>query len=360
MNNSRSFKQLDDLVQQELDRGTFPGAVILVQKSREKVHHSAYGLRAEVPRKEEMSQDTIFDLASLTKVVVTTTLALRLIEMGQWKLSDSVERYLDEFDNPEITVLNLLTHTSGLTAWADLFSGSGKREDALEKLFTDRWPILEPVVPPGEQVIYSDLNFIVLGLAIEKTVGKCLAEIAREEIFCPMDMKDTCFNPAEEVKSRVAPTEDSPLRKGIIRGSVHDENCHALEGVSGHAGLFSTAADLGNFVSALLNDGSYRNRRLLGARAIDLLRRNYTEGLSENRGLGWKLAGKEATSAGIFFSASSFGHTGFTGGSIWLDPARDVGIIILTNRVHPERSRGKETIGDFRARVHNLILGELL
>jgi len=360
MNRNHSFEQLDDLVREELDRGTFPGAVILVQKGQEKVHHSAYGLRAEVPGREEMSRDTIFDLASLTKVVVTTTLALRLMEKGKWKLSDPVERYLEEFDNSGITLHQLLTHTSGLTAWADLFSGSDNREDALDKLFTDRWPILEPVVPPGEQVIYSDLNFILLGLAIERSIGADLAEFAREEIFVPLDMKDTCFKPKREVRNRVAPTEDSPLRKGVIRGRVHDENCFALGEVSGHAGLFSTASDLGNFVSALLNDERPGNEGLLSTEAINLLKRNFTEGLSQNRGLGWRLAGKEATSAGDFFSASAFGHTGFTGGSIWLDPFRNVGTIILTNRVHPERNRGKEAIGDFRARTHNLILGEIL
>ena len=359
MSDNISFEVLDELVEREIDRGTFPGAVVLVKKGRKTIKHEAYGNKSELPSKERMSEDTIFDLASLTKAVVTTTLALRLIERGAWKLSDPISKYYNEFKNPNITLKHLLTHTSGLIPWIDLFSDSKNREEAIEKLLTDKWPILTPVVPPMQEVIYSDLNFIILGLAIEKVCGKALEELAREEIFLPLEMKDTFFNPPENLIKRIAPTEKHPAGDGFIRGKVHDENCRALGGVSGHAGLFSTAVDLGKFVGALLNKGSYKDYKLLGRATVEKLETNFTKGLDGSRSLGWKLSGEGSPSSGDILSSSSFGHTGFTGGSIWMDPIRDMGTIVLTNRVHPDRSRGAEDIQDFRARVNNVILGEL-
>lgn len=354
-----SLEKLDELLKHEIERGTFPGAVILVRDENKKIKHQAYGLKSEVPTKEEMKKETIFDLASLTKVVVTTTLALKLIEEGCWKLEDPVSKYLVEFGNQKILLRHLLTHTSGLIPWIDLFSGIKNRAEALKKLFTDKWPVLEPIALPDARVTYSDLNFIILGLAIERVTGETLDDLAEEELFRPLNMDDTCFNPPEDVERRIAPTEEKGSDQGVIRGNVHDENCRSLGGVSGHAGLFSTAEDLGKFAGMLLNKGKLQGRRILGRRTLKLAQKNHTEGLNRRRGLGWELQGREAGSAGDLLSERSIGHTGFTGGSIWIDQEARVATVILTNRVHPDRDRGKEEIGDFRARAHNLVLSEL-
>lgn len=359
MKSNSSFARVDELVKGEIKEGTFPGGVLLVRDKEGTLKHDAYGLKAEVPAQEPMELDTIFDLASLTKVVVTTTLALQMVESGIWSLSDPVSRYVDEFVNQDISLRDLLTHTSGLIPWTDLFSGTADREGALERLFTDRWPILEPLVPPMEQVIYSDLNFILLGLALERVSEKKLNDLSREKIFHPLKMEDTGFNPSADLRNRIAPTEDSPTRGKVIRGRVHDENCYALGGVSGHAGLFATAKDLGNFVGCFLNGGSFKGERILGSATVDLLERNFTKGIGDRRTLGWQLQGKNANSAGNLQSPESFGHTGFTGGSIWIDPSNNVGTVFLTNRVHPDRNRGKDRIGDFRGRLHNTIMGEI-
>ena len=353
------YERVDEIVKEELNQGTFPGAVVLVQDQNEVLFHRSYGSRAEVPEEETMETDTIFDLASLTKVVATTTLAIKLVEDGIWKLRDPLSRYVAEFDHSEVTLLNLLTHTSGLVPWVDLFSGKRGREDSLKKLFTDKWPVLNPVVPPGERVIYSDLNFILLGIALKRITGTDLDDLARNEIFEPLNMDNSSFNPPDRLNERIAPTEKSSRRNTILRGEVHDENCYALGGVSGHAGLFSTAGDLANFLSVLLNGGEFNGKRFISAGSVRLFNRNFTSKLNENRGLGWKLQGEETESAGDLLSKTSFGHTGFTGGSIWVDPQENLGIILLTNRVHPERSRGQDRINDFRARVNNVILGEL-
>ncbi len=352
-------KKVDEIVKEELDHGTFPGAVVLVRNQNEVLFHRSYGSRAEVPEEQSMETDTIFDLASLTKVVVTTTLAVRLVEDGVWALRDPLSKYVAEFDRSEITLLNLLTHTSGLVPWIDLFSGKTDRGDSLKKLFTDKWPILNPVIPPGERVIYSDLNFILLGIAIRRVTGTDLDTFARKEIFKPLEMENSFFNPPDSLAGRIAPTERSSRRGGVIRGEVHDENCHALGGVSGHAGLFSTASDLSNFVSSLLNSGKFKEKRVLSASSIELFKENYTPDMNENRSLGWELQGKKSESAGDLLSKNSFGHTGFTGGSIWVDLEEKLGIILLTNRVHPKRDRGQGRIGVFRARINNAILGEL-
>ncbi|MBS3788121.1 MAG: serine hydrolase [Candidatus Bipolaricaulota bacterium] len=356
---SPTFDRVDDLIEEELEEGTFPGGVLLIRETESVLKHEYYGLKSENPSPEAVEPGTIFDLASLTKVVVTTTLTLQLVESGVWSLTDPVSDYLDEFSNREVTLKDLLTHTSGLMPWTDLFSGTADREGALERLFTDRWPILEPILPPRDKVIYSDLNFILLGLAIERVKGESLDDLSREKIFRALGMEDTGFNPSATLMERIAPTEDSPTRGEIIRGQVHDENCHALGGVSGHAGLFGPAKDLGNFVASLLNRGSFKGKRILGSATVDLLGRNFTKGLGDRRTLGWQLQGKDADSAGNLLSPESFGHTGFTGGSIWIDPAHNLGTVFLTNRVHPDRNRGKDRIGDFRGRLHNTIIGEI-
>jgi len=356
MKTNQKLDPVDSLIEKEIEAGTFPGGVLLIKGKENTLKHRAYGLKSETPGEEAMELGTIFDLASLTKVVATTTIALHLVETGNWNLDNPVSKYLARFHNQDISLKHLLTHTSGLIPWTDLFSGTGCRDEALSRLFTDNWPILEPVVPPGERVIYSDLNFILLGLALEEVGGGNLEQLAREHVFDPLGMANTGFKPEPEVKQRIAPTEDSPIRGEVIRGEVHDQNCYALGGVSGHAGLFSTAEDLGRFSGALLNGGSLDGNRILGEATVNLLSRNFTKGAGDRRTLGWQLQGEEAETSGDLLSPESFGHTGFTGGSIWLDPANGLATVFLSNRVHPERNRGKERMADFRAKLHNAVL----
>ncbi|MBS3766201.1 serine hydrolase, partial [Candidatus Bipolaricaulota bacterium] len=193
----------------------------------------------------------------------------------------------------------------------------------------------------------------------ENVAGEKLDLIARDKIFGPLKMSNTCFNPPEDLERRIAPTEKKSSGAGVIRGDVHDENCRSLGGVSGHAGLFSTAEDLGEFAGLFLNKGELHGSRIMSEKTIELTQKNHTEGLSERRGLGWELQGSKAGSAGDLLSRHSIGHTGFTGGSIWIDQEEKIATVILTNRVHPDRNRGENEIGDFRARAHNLIINEL-
>jgi CubicO group peptidase (beta-lactamase class C family) len=308
----------------------------------------------EVPESREMTRDTIFDLASVTKVVVTVPLALRLVEQGLWQLDDPLARFLPEFNGHAITINHLLTHTAGIPPWANLFYYGQDRERAKRLLYTDRWPLTRPLLPPGQRVIYSDLGFILLGEAIAKLTGKPLDRLAQEWIFTPLGMKDTMFNPPISLKSRIAPTENDSQQGGVLAGTVHDETAWAMAGVSGHAGLFSTAVDLAVYAQMLLNGGFYRNARILSYRSIESMISLHTEGLNERRGFGWILQGKITTSVGDLLSERAFGHTGFTGTSLWIDPHYELIVILLTNRVHPTRERGATEIQRIRRLVNDL------
>lgn len=359
MSISRRWSRVDELVKEGLQASIFPGAVLLVRKAGKIIKHSAYGLAMEVPETKKMEENTIFDLASLTKVVVTTTLAMLLLEQGRWKLDDPVSKFLPEVKKEGITIRHLLTHTSGLPAWVDLFSGSEGKRESLKRLYSTDWPVATPAFPPGERVVYSDLGFIILGQAIERAAGEPLDVAAKGNIFQPLGMTDTTFNPPNYLEDRIAATELDEDQGNVLVGEVHDENARALGGVSGHAGLFSTARDLGVFAQMLLNMGRFNGKKVMCKSSVALMSHPQTEGLNERRALGWKLQGESSPSAGDLLSDRAFGHTGFTGTSIWIDPKYELAVILLTNRVHPSRNRGYEEIQDFRARMHNCIIGVL-
>lgn len=359
MNRNKQFQRVDTLIHNEMEENTFPGAVLLIHHKGETVKHSAYGKSMETPKKKPMHKDTIFDLASLTKVISTTTLAMQLIEEGQWRLHDSIGTYLEEMEDSDITLHHLLTHTSGLPAWVDLFSHSESKQDALERVFTKDWPVSTSILPPGERIVYSDLGYIILGQAIERVTQTPLDDLVQEKIFTPLTMKDTCYNPPEALKDRIAATERDKTRGGILVGEVHDENAWILDGVSGHAGLFSTAKDLGKFAQMLLQYGQFNDTRVMAKPTVKKMTQLHTKGMNARRGLGWKLQGKHTPSAGDLLSTEAYGHTGFTGTSLWIDPKIDLAVVLLTNRVHPTRERGANTIQDFRARFHNCIIGDL-
>jgi beta-glucosidase-like glycosyl hydrolase/CubicO group peptidase (beta-lactamase class C family) len=338
----------------------FPGGVLAVGY-RGQLAARAFGKLSYEKGAAPVGPDTIYDLASLTKVVVTTTLAARLTESpngGTLQLDAPIERYLPEWASgpqPEwrkqVTVRHLLTHTSGLPPHRDYFLTSKNKRQLLEKIFA------EPLESqPGTKEAYSDLGIILLGEIIERLTGKSLDELARTEIFRPLGMTETMFLPPKKLLPRIAPTEDDTrYRKRLIRGEVHDENAYALGGVAGHAGLFGTASDLAAFCQMLLNGGIYAHHRLL--RRSTVAEFTTPQRIADNtRTLGWAVP-TENSSSGHYFSPHSFGHTGFTGTSIWIDPDKQLFVILLTNRVHPARENQK--IQQVRPAIHDAVVEAL-
>ena len=338
-----------NFLQKEIELYHIPGAVIHISFEDEIILQKAIGNRVVFPKKQQMDIDTVFDLASLTKVVATLPATLKLMESGYIRLDDRVAFFLPEFGKngkEDITIRHLLTHTSGLPAHKEYFLKSLTTEQILQSIYEQ-----ELISPLGKKVIYSDLGIITLYKIIETITGQKFHEYVRKEIFEPLNMKETLFNPSFN-KNRYAATEYSEKLGEYKHGIVHDDNTESMGGISGHAGLFSTVNDLAKFASMIENDGFYEGERILTKASIDLSRKNYTSFDSEHRGLGWILNSPTFSSCGDFFSASSYGHTGFTGTSIWFDPEIKLHVILLTNRVHFGR---KDPILRLRPRLHNII-----
>jgi CubicO group peptidase (beta-lactamase class C family) len=285
--------------------------------------------------------DTLYDLASLTKVVVTTTLAAMLVDEGRLDLKKPVSAFVPGFRGgarDRVTVEQLLTHSSGLDWWAPFYKDlKGGRAEFLQRVLAS-----ELKYEPGARSVYSDLGVFLLGEVVERVAGEPLEALARRLIFEPLALKDTQFRPPRELLPRIAPTErypdeprDNPRHGQVAHGQVHDENAFALGGVAAHAGLFGTAPELARFAQMLLNGGVYEHRRMLSRSVIERFTRRAGVPAS-TRALGWDTPG-DGNSAGELLSARSFGHTGFTGTSVWIDPERRLFVILLTNRVHPTR-----------------------
>jgi len=338
----------------------FPGATVAIGY-RGKVSLHAFGNLSYVANSAAIETHTMYDIASLTKVVATTTLVAKLAE-GDFPvpldLDARVERYLPEWatgPQPEwrhqVTVRHLLTHTSGLPAFKEYWRTSKNKQDTLTKIFA------EPLeYEPGTKEIYSDLGIILMAEIIERLTGRTLDDLARTYIFAPLAMKDTMFRPPKTLWPSIAPTEiDNNLRHRLVQGEVHDENAFAIGGVSGHAGLFSTAPDLAAFCQMLLNGGVYAHHRIL--RRSTIAQFTTPQQLSSGtRTLGWAVP-TEGGSSGHYFSVHSFGHTGFTGTSIWIDPDRQLLVVLLTNRVHPTRENQK--IAQLRPAFHDAVMQAL-
>jgi CubicO group peptidase (beta-lactamase class C family) len=357
--------RLDSLVrylEEEVDSGAFPGAVVAVGRSSGTPFIAAVG-RHGIDDPRPVDRETVYDLASLTKVVGLTTAVMVLAAHGKIDVGAAVQRYVPAFRGPwkeAVTVRHLLTHSSGLPAWRPLFTEATTRATALA--LVDTTALLDL---PGRTTVYSDLGAIILTQAVEAIAGTRLDVYLDSAVFHPLGMTSTRFLPPLEWRDRVAPTERSQDGT-IIRGTVHDENAWKLGGVSGHAGLFSTAPDLSRFAAWLL---ATRRAAASAGTAVSsgtprvppsitrefTRRQNVVAGSS--RALGWDTP-SERSSAGTRFSASSFGHTGFTGTSIWLDPERDLYVILLTNRVHPTRENAR--IYRVRPRVAELAVDALL
>lgn len=329
--------ELDSIITAAIADGASPGVSIAVGRNGRVAYLRGYGKTDwNDPPSAAVDENTLYDMASLTKVIATVTVAMTLEESGQLDLDRTVASYLPEFNAPDkaaITIRHLLTHSGGLEAYAALFKTFHGRQEYLREI--NARPLK---YTPGSAMVYSDWDMILLQLVMERITGKTLDVLAGERIFQPLGMSDTRFLPPPEWKSRIAATELVPERGGLLRGVVHDENAWAMGGVSGHAGLFSTARDLSIFAQFLLNGGESNNVRLL--KPTTIARWTACQSKLSSRTLGWDTPSPNS-SAGHYFSARSFGHTGFTGTSIWIDPEKQLYLVLLTNRVDPTRANTK-------------------
>jgi CubicO group peptidase (beta-lactamase class C family) len=339
----------------------FPGAVAGIGGDGFE-HVQAFGRLSAEAGAPSVREDTIYDLASLTKVVVTTTLAMQLVDEGLLDLDAPVCSYVPGFvggARARVAVRGLLAHAAGLPAWAALYGDASSRAGLVARVVA-----MELEYEPGTQCVYSDLGFILLGEALERAAGAPIDALARSRVLGPLGMRDTLYCPPPALLPRVAPTEHDPWRGRLLRGEVHDENAFAMGGVAAHAGLFGTAADLGRLARVLLAGGVFEGRRLVSRATLESFTRR-VEIPGTTRALGWDTASDRVTprssvpgrpgysSAGSRLSPRSFGHTGFTGTSLWIDPERGVYVILLSNRVHP--SRANDRIRAVRARLADAV-----
>lgn len=364
--------QISEFLQSRIEAKDFPSAVYLVAEKGEIVFQDALGLAVVEPEKIEARVDTIYDLASLTKVLVTGLLCAKLIENGEINLSAEIAVYLNEFKSGakrRITNQNLLTHTSGFRAWYPfyLMNESEKHRTSADISLQIAAEYLE--CPENTKVIYSDLNFLTLAFLIEKLRGERIDKIAEKEIFEPLNLKSTFYNPPQELQRRIAASEkgnefekqtcieqgyeirdpQSAFRNRMIWGEVHDGNCYFMNGVSGHAGLFSTAEETVKIAQQFLANQTV----LLQPETCELFRTNYTKGLNEARSIAFQLAETPESTASNALAKDSFGHLGFTGTSLWIEPETERIFILLTNRTHAHELPFVN-INSVRRRFHEL------
>jgi len=363
---SQQLSHIDEAVAASIKAGETPGAVVLVARHGKIGYWKAFGDRALQPQSEPMTPDTIFDMASLTKVVATTPAFMLMIQNGLVRTGDRVKRFLPLFSGggkDEITVRELLTHFSGLPPDFDLSRPWEGHDAAFEELY--RLPTQEQ---PGKDFVYSDLNFITLAEIIRVVSGRSVDVLARQEIFEPLGMTETTFNPPASWIPRIAPTEsrDSSLRylKGSaaystqpLRGEVHDPTAWRMGGVAGHAGLFSSARDLAIYCQMLLDHGSYRGKSVLAPPTVQAMTSPQSPpGATSLRGFGWDIDTSYSAPKGDLFGGG-FGHTGFTGTSLWIHPPTGTFVIILANRLHPD---GKGDVTHLRGVIANIVVASIM
>jgi uncharacterized protein YbbC (DUF1343 family) len=336
---------ISEMAEKAIQSGKIPGVVIFIGNQGKTVYRQSFGFRALTPKKEPMPTETIFDLASLTKVIATTTAVMQLVENGKLNLEDPVFKYWPEFKTngkDRITVRDLLTHYSGLRPALDMKPKWSGYDTALRLIEEEK-----PVLLPGTNFIYSDINFIILGELISRISGEPLDTYCTEHIFKPLGMKDTGFKPSPALRARIAPTQHQYGTRGkILWGEVHDPLAYNMGGVAGHAGLFSTADDLAIFAQMVLDGGRRMGVQILSPLMIEKMTApQSTSDKMPLRGLGWNIESS-------LVSIGSIGHKGFTGTGIWIDPFSNTYVIILTNRVHP---KGKGNPESLRAKVLSLV-----
>ena len=335
----------------------FPGGVILAAKNGDIFLHKAFGYHT-YSKKKPVMRGNIYDLASITKVVATTSALMKLVDEKKLSLDDKVITYLPEFigkqkmffdQKSKVTIRHLITHTSGLPPFKKYFLMDGNIQTKIDSIMNT-----EPEIPLNQKMIYSDIGLIVLGKIIESVSQSSLDEYVDSVVFKPLGMKTTFYNPPIEKIKRIIPTEYSSLYGETIIGYVHDENAKSIGGIAGHAGLFSTASDLSIFSQMMLNGGIYGWKRIFQSQSVTNFtkRANTIEGSS--RGLGWDTPSGQS-SGGVYLSESSFGHTGFTGTSLWIDPENQIFVILLTNAVHPNRNYKNPNYFDWRQKIHSSV-----
>jgi len=337
------------LLDQARSDSAFPGAIAVIGNRDSVLVEYAVGALdwTTSPRPDE---NTLWDMASLTKVVGMTTAMMQLSEAGKVDLDAPVQRYVKEFQGPNkerVTVRHLLTHSSGLPAWRPLYKETESPGAARALAVATALDTL-----PGIRMVYSDLGAIILGLVVERVSGETLDAYLASHVFGPLRMTSTMYRPGRDLLPRIAPTEYDPWRQRHIRGEVHDENAFALGGVSGHAGLFSTGHDVARLCRMYLNGGTLDGARIASAATIQRFTSVQDSTLS-NRALGWETP-NGTNSAGHLLTRPAFGHTGFTGTSIWVDPSRDLFVILLTNRVNPTRQNLR--IGAIRTALADVVV----
>lgn len=341
-----AFAEVDSWLAQK----AFPGAVLIVGQHGRIVAEKAFGRIEAAEAAPPMPVDAIFDLASLTKVVATTTAAAILYDRGTLDLDAPVRRYLPEFIHDGITVRHLLTHSSGLKPSGVFWTKAKDRQGILAQIYA-----LPAGDPPGAVYKYQDFNIVLLGEIVARIGGQPLDRFVQRKIFRPLGMKDTGFNP--RLSPRIVPTEqDGNLRHTLVRGVVHDENAYLMGGVAGHAGLFSTASDLARLAQLYLDGGTYGHKRMLRAGTIERFRTAQGLPPGSTRALGWDMPPSTGW-AGPLASPRAIMHTGFTGTSIYIDPDRDAYVILLTNRVNP--TRDNLLINRARPAIHTAVLAAL-
>jgi uncharacterized protein YbbC (DUF1343 family)/CubicO group peptidase (beta-lactamase class C family) len=337
---------VDEQINNAVQDGLIPGAVLLIGHDGQVVYRKAYGERSLIPAREPMTVDTIFDAASLTKVVATTSSVMKLLEQGKIRIDDPVTKYLPEFQegHSPITIRNLMTHFSGLRPDLDLKPAWSGYETGIRRALIDK-----PAGPPGIRFVYSDINFILMGEIVRRLSGQMLSDFARANIFEPLGMKDSMFQPPAALRPRIAPTEIDPTTGRPLWGVVHDDTSRYMGSVAGHAGLFTTADDLAKFAQMLLDHGQANGARLFSPLTIEKF--TTPESPADQpilRGLGWDIDSPYSSNRGDLFPIGSFGHTGFTGTSMWMDPVSRSYVILLTNVVHPHRGK---SLSSLRSRV---------
>jgi uncharacterized protein YbbC (DUF1343 family)/CubicO group peptidase (beta-lactamase class C family) len=340
---------LDSIVRDAIHDDQIPGAVLLVWHNGQVVYRKAFGNRALEPRRESMTVDTIFDIASLTKVVATTTAVMQLVQKGEVRLNDPVAKYLPEFaqnGKEDITVRNLLTHFSGLRADIDLTPPWEGRDAALRLSYAET-----PAFSPDSRFLYSDTNFITLGALVERVSGSTLDAYCAKKIFTPLGMTHTRFLPPAAWRRKIAPTEYDEQGR-MLRGVVHDPRARRMGGVAGHAGVFSTADDLSKFAQALLNGSPVLSKQMVEKMTTP----QQPPTATVLRGFGWDIDSPFSSNRGELLPVGSFGHTGFTGTSMWIDPTTQTFVILLANSVHP---RGKGSAVALRSKVATAVAAAL-
>jgi CubicO group peptidase (beta-lactamase class C family) len=364
----KQLRRLDAVFEQALARKDFPGAVVLIGRKGKIVFRKAYGQSQWVPTPRAMDEAMTFDLASITKPVATATSFMLLVEEGRISLDEKVKDYVPDFvpyvdpagaPGEDARIWHLLTHTSGLPPYVEPGGHAGVEGQFGKRLSTEELVVhiarLPKTDPPGQALHYSCLGYITLAHILKKISGQDIAAFSRERIFLPLGMKHTGYCPGDRLRSLCVPTE--LLDGKPLVGVVHDPLARLQGGVSGNAGLFSTADDLAVFAQMMLRHGEYKGRRILSPLTVARMTTVWPKAAHTGRGLGWDVNSPQSTSRGDLFGPNSYGHTGYTGTSIWIDPDTETYLIFLTNRVHPD---DKGVIAALRSRVANVVAAAIL